>query len=1133
MHRRQHRSAILLVAVLLLAMIGTSAGLVLARLHTSAHAAAEGMVQRAASTIESTVNRLFLQVDGNLVSLPMLFREAADGGALEPTAASRMLRNMNFQNLNFRDLLLVRPDGVAWAAAQPASKGRPIPLDPAQLTAAPRSGAVAIAGPARNPATGEWALFFARPVVLRGLGPLYAVAEVPVPLITTLLAPSAEMRGLRVSVERAGGQLLAGLPHDESRMGRQLSPPVDKLPTSGRAFEVAGRYGPDPAIAAARSTLYRTIYVVVSLDRAAALAEWERDREWVFGVAAGASLLVVALAVALGLVLDQRDRTHVERLRARAMLESAIESMSDGFVMFDAEDRLVVCNSRFKDLYAVSAPFIVTGATIAHIIREGARRGQYPQMGDDLEAFTQRTVAWHRGDHPPMERLLPDGRWLLITERRMPDGGTVGIRTDITAHKQAMRELAQSERRYRALAKAGAVVTWQAAADGTILEAPGWEALTRQPEEALRDGRWLAAVHPEDRDRIPARWVTAAGGGGGVDMEFRVLAEGAWRWIRVRGVPVQEEPGEGPAEWVGTIHDVHDRRTAEKALAESEARFVRAITSVGMGTWDWDLVTDVLHLSPGFEALYSRPTCALPTARAAAALVHPEDAPAYAAAVEGALACAGDSGFEIEFRVVRPGGAEHWLRMQGRAERDGTGRPMRMSGVTQDVTAKRTAELKLVHMARHDALTDLPNRILLREVMDDAVARAKRGECSAILCLDLDRFKQVNDTLGHPTGDALLRAVTQRLLACVRETDLVARIGGDEFAIVQHAVDQPRNSTALARRVVAELGRPFDIDGNRIVVGTSIGIALTPKDGLDSDQLLRSADLALYRAKLDGRGKHRFFEPEMNARMQARHALEHDLRRAVAEQEFEIAYQPFLDVRTRRVSGFEALLRWRHPQRGMVMPDAFIGIAEELGLVGAIGRLVLSQACAEAMRWPEDVKLAVNLSPSQFVGARVTDAVNRALCSSGLPPARLELEITETVLLHDSEETLATLHALQDLGVTITMDDFGTGYSSLSYLRKFPFQKVKIDKSFVRELGKNHEDTAIVHSILDLSGRLGFRTTAEGVETEHQLGWLVAAGCTEAQGFLFSPALPAEEVPMLLQTLSREPAWAPATLCRT
>ncbi|WP_431267036.1 EAL domain-containing protein [Dankookia sp. P2] len=1077
-------------------------------------------MQRAASVVESTVNRLFLQIDGTLASLPDLVGQVARNQASDAEAVSRILRSINFQNLNFRDLLLVQPDGIAWASAQVSSRDRPLPVGLREIGPAVRSGAVSIAGPVQNPTTGEWALFFVRPVRLPHLGMLYAAAEVPIPLMVTLLNPAAEVPGLRVAVTRTDGRLLVGLPHDEARLSRQSAGAADS--------DVATAATPAAMITAARPTLYRTIAIAVTLDAAIGVTEWRRDRDRLVGVALGASVVVVALALAALLVVQQRERGEEERRRARATLESAIDSMSDGFVMFDAEDRLVVCNKRYREMYGLSAPFIVPGASFEHIIREGAQHGQYPQAGEDIEGFTRETVAWHRGDHPPMERMLPNGRWLLITERPMPDGGTVGIRTDITAQKQAMRELAIGERRYSALAKAGAIVTWQASADGTILEAPGWAALTGLPDAALRDGRWLSVIHPEDQAMVLPNWVAAADADGSVDIEFRILTGAGWRWMRVRGAPVYEPPRTEPLEWVGTIHDVHDRRAAQAALAESEARFVRAISAVGMGTWDWNLATDVLHLSPGYEALYQKEEGTLPTARAAADATHPDDVATVTAAVDRALKGSEGDSYDIEFRIVQPGGGLRWLRMQGRAERDAEGRAVRMSGVTQDVTAKHDAELQLAHMARHDPLTDLPNRTLLRERMDAAMADAKRGDASAIFCLDLDRFKQVNDTLGHPIGDALLRAVTDRLLGCIRKTDMVARIGGDGSAIVQSSVNQPSDARALARRIIAAISKPYEIEGNRIVIGTSLGIAIAPQDGVDSDRLLRSADLALYRAKTDGRGTFRFFEPEMNIRMQARHALETDLRRALVQREFEVFYQPLIDIRTRQVCSFEALLRWRHPERGLVAPDSFIPAAEELGLIGQIGEVVLARACAEATHWPAGIRVAVNLSPAQFADPGMMGMVMGALHRSGLPAERLELEITETLLLQESEDVLATLHELQRVGVTISMDDFGTGYSSLSYLRKFPFRKVKIDKSFIRELGNDPGSGAIVQAVLDLCRTLGIKTTAEGVETEQQLAWLDAAGCAEAQGYLFSAARPAAEIPLLLRLLNEAPVAAGA-----
>ncbi|MBV1799962.1 PAS-domain containing protein [Siccirubricoccus sp. G192] len=337
-------------------------------------------------------------------------------------------------------MLLLRPDGRPWAAALPASRQRMLPLDAGG--GASHQGAVAIIGPMRNPLTGEWALFFSRPVTLPGTGPLLAVAEVPVSLVATLLAPVGEVPGLRISIERADGQLLASVPHDETRIGRRLERSAAGLPADGAAVEMPGRFADVQVIASARAALYPDLHIVASYETGAAFAEWSRDRRVLLTVAAGTSMLLIALALALDAALRQRERTEAERARARAVLESAIDSMSDGFVMFDAEDRLVICNQRYRDLYAVSAPFIMPGAAFDDIIREGARRGQYPQAGQDLEAFVAEVRSWHRGDFEPMERLLPDGRWILVTERRTPDGGTVGIRTDITPLKHAMADLA-------------------------------------------------------------------------------------------------------------------------------------------------------------------------------------------------------------------------------------------------------------------------------------------------------------------------------------------------------------------------------------------------------------------------------------------------------------------------------------------------------------------------------------------------------------------------------------------------------------------------------------------------------------------------------------------------------------------
>jgi diguanylate cyclase (GGDEF)-like protein len=438
----------------------------------------------------------------------------------------------------------------------------------------------------------------------------------------------------------------------------------------------------------------------------------------------------------------------------------------------------------------------------------------------------------------------------------------------------------------------------------------------------------------------------------------------------------------------------------------------------------------------------------------------------------------------------------------------------------EEITERRHAEARIAHLAHHDALTDLPNRVLFRERLEQAIVQTRRGQGLALLCLDLDQFKAVNDTLGHPIGDALLQAVGARLLECTRETDTVARLGGDEFAIVQAPIDRPIDATIFAERLIELLEEPFEIAGHHIVIGTSIGIAYAPQDGLDPDQLLKCADLALYRAKGDGRSVYRLFHAGMDAQMQARRILELSLRHALKAGQFELFYQPFIDLQDRTVSGFEALLRWRHPDTGIIPPNEFIPVAEETGLIVPIGEWVLRRACAAAASWAGEMRVAVNLSPVQFRSRDLVATVASALRDAGLAPDRLELEITETVMLQDTDATLATLHHLQGLGVRIAMDDFGTGYSSLSYLRRFPFDRIKIDQSFVHDMCSKQDCGAIVRAVAGLSNELGMATTAEGVETTDQLDAITLAGCTEVQGYLFSPAVPEGAVPDLLRRIA-------------
>jgi diguanylate cyclase (GGDEF)-like protein/PAS domain S-box-containing protein len=431
--------------------------------------------------------------------------------------------------------------------------------------------------------------------------------------------------------------------------------------------------------------------------------------------------------------------------------------------------------------------------------------------------------------------------------------------------------------------------------------------------------------------------------------------------------------------------------------------------------------------------------------------------------------------------------------------------------VIDDVTERKQAEQKIAHMAHHDMLTGLANRALFCDELDRALVRVRRGERIAVLYLDLDHFKRVNDTFGHLVGDELLRQAADRLRECVRDSDLIARLGGDEFAILQAAVEEPSDAAALAARIHQALTAPFQLEDHQVVAGVSVGISIAPDDAAEQQVLLKYADLALYGAKEGGRGTYHFYQPELDARMKTRHQLEVDLRTALVQGQFELHYQPIVNLRTNQVICCEALLRWHHPERGMVSPGEFVPVAEDCGMITALGEWVLRQACADASAWPEDVQVAVNVSPAQVKAGNLVQLAVNALAASGLSPNRLVVEITESMLMQNTDAAMATLHRLRDLGVAIAMDDFGTGYSSLSYLRSFPFDKIKIDRSFIESIPERDDCVAIVQAVTTMAERLNMTTVAEGIETVDQRQKLRELGCTAMQGFLFSRPKPVRE----------------------
>jgi diguanylate cyclase (GGDEF)-like protein len=433
----------------------------------------------------------------------------------------------------------------------------------------------------------------------------------------------------------------------------------------------------------------------------------------------------------------------------------------------------------------------------------------------------------------------------------------------------------------------------------------------------------------------------------------------------------------------------------------------------------------------------------------------------------------------------------------------------------EDITERRRAEQRIRHLAHYDALTDLPNRALFHERLKRELSSIAPARQLAVLYIDIDEFKSVNDSLGHLIGDELLKSVAVSLNRCVVAPDFVARLGGDEFAIVQTAVKTPAEVTALVTQVFDAIREPYECLGHQLTTDASIGIALAPEHGVDLDQILKNADLAMYAAKTAGRRTYRFFEPDMEARVRARRELEMDLREAITDGGLEVYYQPCVGLQDNKITGCEALLRWRHSERGMISPAEFVPIAEDTGLINQIGEWVLTKACAEAATWPEDVKLAVNVSPVQFKSGTLALKIVAALAASGLPANRLELEITEAVLIRDDEAALAILHQLRAIGVRIALDDFGTGYSSLSYLQRFPFDKIKIDRCFVTDIAEPGGSSCIVRAVVNIAAERHMTTTAEGVETQQQQELLRALGCSEMQGYLFSPPKPAAEIKRL------------------
>jgi diguanylate cyclase (GGDEF)-like protein/PAS domain S-box-containing protein len=815
-------------------------------------------------------------------------------------------------------------------------------------------------------------------------------------------------------------------------------------------------------------------------------------------------------------------RQREDKLKAQnEQLDAALSNMMQGLAMFDAEERLVLANAQYAELFGLRFDEIKPGMTLRQIMRLRVARGLYPgqTVGQALGELRQRTA---QGISSHL--VVPgNGRVILASVKPRATGGWVVTVQDITEQDRLKGQLeARNEQLDAALNNMSQGLAMfdsderllicnrhYAEMYGLTMEDVKSGTTVRQTlENRLKKGLYDS---PAVVDELYARF-------GQRTSDIHRLADG-----RIIHVTYRRTASGG---YVITHEDITERerltaqlevqhtllKQQEETLKAQNMQLDAALNNMAQGLAMFDSNLRLVMANEQYAELYRLSPELVRPGTSMRTLVEQLVPPAQLAGRSADEVVQG-----VFERVRRMEENEYTFRIMDGRYIVVCLKPMRNGYLVtthHDITEQRRSEEKIVHMALHDALTGLPNRILFHQRLEHALSLTKRAGLVALHLLDLDHFKNVNDTLGHPAGDKLLKGAAERLRKVVRETDVIARMGGDEFAIVQ-TIAQPAEAGVLARRVIEAVSEPYQIDGHQAVIGTSIGIAIGPTDSAAPDHLMRNADLALYRAKADGRGACRFFEAGMDAKMQERRAMEHDLRKGLVAGEFELLYQPIINLGTNEISGFEALLRWHHPLQGLILPEAFIPVAEEVGFIVPLGEWVIRNACATATRWPGHVKVAVNVSPVQFRSSGLVQVVVNALAASGLAPERLQLEITEATLLHDSETVLSILYQLKEMGVCIAIDDFGTGYSSLSYLQSFPFARIKIDRSFVKDIADDVGSLNIVRAVAALAKGLGMDTTAEGVETQLQRDKVTAEGCTEMQGFLFSQPRAAEEIAKL------------------
>jgi diguanylate cyclase (GGDEF)-like protein/PAS domain S-box-containing protein len=781
---------------------------------------------------------------------------------------------------------------------------------------------------------------------------------------------------------------------------------------------------------------------------------------------------------------------HSARM-AHSRLREACEVIPEGFVLFDADDRYVIWNRRYAELHERDGYKITSDMCFADTLQAGLKGGRYPEAKGREEEWLAERLARHSQPENEEEQALPGDRWLKIMERRTADGGSVGIRVEIT-------DLKRREASFRLLFDSHPLpmFLWDRntfkyfAVNDAACRHYGY---SREQFMAMTS---LDIRSKEDQELLRSTVATAEPGD--------VRADRVWRHIKSDGTPIEVIiyakmlPYEGHLATLSVAVDVTERRRAEKELRRTRS-FLDAVV---------ENMPAILFVKEPQEHRYvlinraGEEFLGMPREEIIGKtdfdLLSTEEASLSFVRDIEVLFGKQNQSFDEEAIKTRHSGprliATRRLAIPGDDDQ-----PQYLLGVAEDITERKKDQERIAHLAHYDALTDLPNRAAFTKHLSSTIEQAAANDqMFAVLCLDLDRFKEINDTYGHLVGDGLLQEVARRLQSAA-EGAFVARLGGDEFTVITTG-PQPASAEALAQRLIAEFSNDFIIDGQRLRNGTSVGVAIFPTDGVDAMTVVGNADAALYRAKAEGRGSVRFFEAEMNSNLRERRAMQRDLETAVVNGELMLHYQPQMRIGS-VVTGFEALARWEHPVHGRVPPNIFIPLAEESGTILPMGEWILREACREAASWPRPLSVSINLSPIQFRDGDLPSLVHTVLLETGLAPGRLEIEITESVLIGDFSRALSIMRRLKALGIRISMDDFGTGYSSLAYLQAFPFDKIKIDKSFISSVVVNPQSAAIVRAVIGLARGLDLPVIAEGVETRDQLTFLTQESCDEVQGY--------------------------------